>query len=161
LKGCRFREGAEALKRTALPLLATYLALIAIAVALFVGARTFPSAHMGAASPGFFPQVVAVLLVGLSLLGILELRGEDPPAAPFSVPVLAGMAAALGYIGIMSLVGYYPSTFAFAVLLMWLVRGGASLVRIFIDATVIVLVSYLLFSLFIDAYLPTGILFGG
>ena len=149
------------MKRSALPLLATYLALIAIAIGLFIGARTFPSAHMGAASPGFFPQVVAFLLAGLSLLGFLELRWEAPPAASFSVPVLASMAAALAYIGLMWIVGYYPSTFAFAVFLMWLVRSGASLVRICVDAAVIVLVSYLLFSFFIEAYLPTGILFGG
>jgi putative tricarboxylic transport membrane protein len=148
-------------KRTALPLLATYLALIAIAIALFVGARTFPSAHMGPASPGFFPQVVAILLAGLSLLGILELRSEDPPVAVVSAPVLTGMAAALGYIGLMSLVGYYPSTFAFAVLIMWLVRNGASLVRILVDAAAIVLVCYLLFSLVVEAYLPAGTLFGG
>jgi hypothetical protein len=148
-------------KRSAFPLLATYLVLIAIAIALFIGARTFPSAHMGPASPGFFPQVVAILLAGLSLLGILELRSEDPPAAIVSAPVLASMAAALGYIGLMSLVGYYPSTFAFAVLIMWLVRSGASLVRIFVDAAAIVLVCYLLFSLVVEAYLPTGTLFGG
>jgi hypothetical protein len=146
--------------RTALPLLATYLALIAIAIALFIGARSFPSAHMGPASPGFFPQVVAILLAGLSLLGILELRWEDPPVAVISAPVLAGMAAALGYIGLMSLIGYYPSTFVFAVLTMWLVRSGAGLVRIFVEAVVIVLVCYLLFSLVIEAYLPTGTLFG-
>jgi hypothetical protein len=148
-------------RRTAFPLLATYLGLIVIAIALFIGARTFPSAHMGPARPGFFPQVVSILLAGLSLLGILELRREDPPAVIVSAPVLTGMAAAVGYIGLMSLIGYYPSTLAFAVLTMWLVRGGASLARIFVDAAAIVLVCYLLFSLVIEAYLPSGILFGG
>jgi hypothetical protein len=44
------------------PLLATYLAFIGLSILILVLARGFPAADMGAAGPGFFPQVVAVLL---------------------------------------------------------------------------------------------------
>src|SRR5688572_21381679 len=99
------------LSRNALPLLTTYVCLMAISVGMFIQARGFPATHMGAASPGFFPQVVAVLLFVLSLLGLFELRADPPSAVTFPPRVLLGMASTVAYIGLMHLVGYYPSTF--------------------------------------------------
>lgn len=142
-----------------LPLLVTYLCLAAIAGAMFVLARGFPAAHMGAAAPGFFPQVISALLLLLSLLGLWELSRSAPEKVVFPPAALAAMALALGYIGMMELVGYYPSTLLFSLAIMALVRGGASWLRLAIDSVLITLVSYLFFELAIDAYLPTGILF--
>lgn len=141
------------------PLLVTYVGLIGLAILIFVLARNFPAAHMGAASPGFFPQVVAVVLLLLSIAGIVEVVRDPPERTHIPRRVLAAMALSLGYIGAMAYVGYYPSTFVFAALVMWLSRDGAGLPRVVMEAAVLVAFSYLFFELLISAYLPTGLLF--
>jgi hypothetical protein len=145
--------------RSAAPLLLTYLCLAAASLAMLVLARNFPGAHMGAAAPGFFPQVIAGILLLLCLLGILELRSDPPAVTRVPLPVFAAMALSLGYIGGMIYIGYYPSTFIFAFLIMSLARGGASWLRLLIDSAIITFCSYLFFEVMIDAYLPTGVLF--
>lgn len=141
------------------PLLFTYLALMGLSILIFVLARGFPFAHMGAAGPGFFPQVVAVLLCLLSLAGIAELWRNPARRARVPVRVLAVMALTLGYIGAMHYIGYYPSTFLFAALAMWSARDGAGVLRVLAEAALLVVVSFVFFELLIDAYLPTGVLF--
>lgn len=142
-----------------LPLTITYTVLLVVSTIMFVQARGFPASNMGPASPGFFPQVVAVLIVLLSIFGLFELQAEALPAVHFPRPVLIAITASLAYIGIMYVVGYYPSTFFFSIFVMWLVRGRASLLRIVIDSSILVAVSYALFDLMINATLPAGTLF--
>ncbi len=142
-----------------LPLMITYVVLIVISVIMFVQARNFPASNMGPASPGFFPQVVSVLILLLSVLGLLELRTEILPVVHFRRPVLLGIIASLVYIGVMYVIGYYPSTFLFSIFVMWLVRGQTSFVRISFDSAILVAVSYVLFDVTIGATLPVGILF--
>jgi hypothetical protein len=147
-------------RRSAIPLLITYGCLAVLSVAMFVLARNFPGSHMGAAAPGFFPQLVAGLLLLLCLLGVLELGRESLNIVDMPLPVLGAMAFALGYIGLMYYVGYYPSTFIFVFALMTLLRGEASWVRVGFDSIAITACSYLFFQVMIDAHLPAGILFG-
>jgi hypothetical protein len=147
-------------RRSAVPLLVTYICLAAMSVAMFVLARGFPGAHMGAAGPGFFPQVLAGLLLLLCLLGVLELGTDVPNATRVPLPVLGAMALALGYIGLMFYIGYYPSTFLFAFALMSLMRKETSWARLAFDSVAITACSYLFFKIMIDAHLPTGVVFG-
>lgn len=146
--------------RERVPLLLTYLTLIAISITMFVLARGFPGSRMGAAAPGFFPQVISVLLLVLCIFGLLELARSSPERVVIPPRVLAAMGLALGYIEAMHLIGYYPSTLLFAFLIMLISRERASWLRIALDALLITLGSYVFFEMLIDAYLPTGILFG-
>lgn len=147
------------LRGNSLPLAITYVLLIGIATAMFVQARGFPAASMGPASPGFFPQVVAALIILLSLAGLIELRLEARPHVRIPRQVVFGVGAAVFYVGAMYVVGYYPSTFLFSTAIMWLVRGQASILRILVDSVILVAASYLLFDVLIDAVLPPGIVF--
>ncbi|MCL4765011.1 MAG: tripartite tricarboxylate transporter TctB family protein [Hyphomicrobiaceae bacterium] len=147
------------LRPGSLPLTITYIVLIVISVVMFVQAREFPASSMGPASPGFFPQVVAGLIILLCVAGLIELRLKSPPPVSFPRRVVLGIFAAFLYVGVMYVVGYYPSTFLFSVFIMWLVRGQVSLVRIVIDSAVLVAVAYLLFDVMIGAVLPPGTLF--
>ena len=147
------------LTREAMPLLVTYVLLAAISVAMFFLARSFPSSSMGAAAPGFFPQVISALLLVLSLAGILELARVNPEPVVFPPRVMAAMGLALGYIAAMHLFGYYPSTMVFSFLIMKLVRDGTKSTRVALDAAIITLFSYLFFEVMIDTYLPTGTVF--
>jgi hypothetical protein len=150
----------QLLRPGSLPLAVTYILLIALSVVMFVQARSFPASNMGPASPGFFPQVVAALILLLCVAGLIELLLEAPPRARFPSRVLLGVLGSFLYIGLMHVVGYYPSTFLFAVFVMWLVRSGAPMLRILIDSAVLVAAAYLLFDVMIGAVLPRGILFG-
>ncbi len=142
-----------------IPLLVIYVCLTVISVSMFVLARSFPGSNMGAAAPGFFPQVVSALLLALTVLGLFELAKSSPEKVVFPPRVLAAMGLSVGYIGLMQYIGYYPSTLIFVFLMMILVRDGASYIRVIVDSVLITLVSYLFFELLIDAYLPTGIIF--
>ena len=142
-----------------IPLTVTYLILAAIAVAMFLMARGFPGGRMGAAAPGFFPQVVSVVLLALSVLGLVELYRSVPERIRVPPRVIAAMSISVGYIGMMHLIGYYPSTLLFAFLMMLVARDRAHPVRVAVDAVIITFCSYLFFELLISAYLPTGVLF--
>jgi hypothetical protein len=148
------------LKRSAVPLLVTYSCLAALSVAMFILARGFPGAHMGAASPGFFPQVIAGLLLLLCILGVLELRRDVPTITRVPLPVIAVMALSIGYILTIFYIGYYLSTFFYVLALMSIVRSGASWARLLLDSVAITACSYLFFSVMVDAHLPSGAVFG-
>lgn len=148
------------LTRERIPLLATYLCLAALSVVMFVLARSFPGSNMGAAAPGFFPQIISALLMVLTVIGLVDLARSSPEKVVFPPRVLTAMAMTLGYIGLMHLIGYYPSTLMFSFLIMLLARGSTSYLRVAIDSVLITLVSYLFFEVMIDAYLPTGVIFG-
>jgi hypothetical protein len=147
-------------RRSTFPLLVTYGCLAALAVAMFVLGRGFPGAHMGAAGPGFFPQVIAGLLLLLCLLGVLELRSDVPKVTRVPLPVVAAMGLSLGYIAAMFYIGYYPSTFLYVLALMSVVRKEASWARLVLDSIAITACSYVFFNMMIDAHLPTGVVFG-
>lgn len=142
------------------PLLITYIVLITLSILMFVLARDFPGGKMGAAAPGFFPQIVSILLLLMCLLGVLELVRSMPERIAIPRRAVAAMSLSLGYIGAMYLIGYYPATLGFAFLVMVTMREGSSWLRLVCDAVLITLGSYLFFEVMIDTYLPTGALFG-
>ncbi|MEZ5843894.1 MAG: tripartite tricarboxylate transporter TctB family protein [Hyphomicrobiaceae bacterium] len=141
-------------------LFGTYLALIGIATAMIVVARGFPAATLGPAGPGFFPQLIAVILIVLSIAGLVEALRLDGPTVNIPWRVVTAMVLSLAYVGGMYLIGFYPSTFLFCFAIMTMVRDGESILRIIFEALVLAAVSYLFFGLLLKAYLPTGILIG-
>jgi Tripartite tricarboxylate transporter TctB family len=147
-------------RRSTIPLLVAYGCLAALALAMFVLARGFPGAHMGPAGPGFFPQVIAGLLLLLCVLGVLELRSDVPKTTRVPLPVVAAMGLSLGYIATMFYIGYYPSTFLFALAVMSVLRKRVSWARLILDSIAITACSYVFFNIMIDAHLPAGVLFG-
>ena len=142
-------------------LVVTYLGVLLLSVAVFISASHFPGKDMGPAGPAFYPQLVAVVLFALAAWSLIRVWRNTTPLKRVNVPsrVLAGMAISLGYIGVMYLIGYFPSTFLYVLAIMTLIRGGASIRRLLFDSAILTAVAYGIFETIVATYLPQGILF--
>jgi hypothetical protein len=121
--------------------------------------------------PSFYPRVILILLVVLSVWLIAEalLRGQSPARgakkaagpAPNYRRVFLGFVVFLGYVAALSLIGYLATTFLFVLGLSWSmgprqVREVPKLVAVAIGTS---LVTYLVFEKYLYVFLPRGLLF--
>ena len=147
-----------------LALFFTYVVLIILSIGVFFASRNLPGKEYGAASPGFFPQVLVISLFVFSICGIIELWRERQREGIGKIrihrKVLVAMGISLAYIPTMDLIGYFPSTFIFVFAIMFLVRGGSLRISyLMLNSLVLTGLTFVLFKLMLNAYLPKGILF--
>ena len=70
------------------------------------------------------------------------------------------MGVSLAYIQVMHIIGYFPSTFIFVFVIMLLVRGSSLKIGYALFHSLILTgVSFVLFEVMLNAYLPKGIWF--
>ncbi len=131
--------------------------------------RTFPI-HL--AGPEFFPRMLSILLVGLSLaLLVLNLVKGKPlqnttregaerkeSAKQFS-QIASAMAASVGYFLIMGFVGFLLSTFLYFGFLMLLMQRKKKYLRTTAWSLSITIIAYILFGVLLKATLPVGTMF--
>jgi hypothetical protein len=141
-----------------------YFIFIFLSIGIFIISQNLPGREYGAASPAFFPQILAISFFFFSILGIIELlkKRRHRRTDSFSIPskVLIAMGISIGYILTMKLMGYFPSTFVFVFGIMLLFRDGTpNILYILINSLVLTGIAFVLFKLMLNAYLPKGILF--
>lgn len=146
------------------PLFVIYVAMLILSIGVFFIANKFPGKEYGVASPSFFPQILAVFLFVLSILGMIELWRQGKPnkfeKLRVSKEVLMSMGVALAYIQVIYLIGYFPSTFIFVFVIMLLVRGSSLKIGyVLFHSFILTGLSFVLFEVMLNAYLPKGIWF--
>jgi len=154
----------------------------AVAVALFVYASGFPvrEGQAAAVSPGFYPRILAAILVVLSVIQIsgavlteIRNRRADGESAGEALPpvwkdkntlTLFGvtLGALIAYPFVMRLIGFAITGFLFLGTLILALSGGyrkgKQLVFIAGVTVGISIVTYLVFRLFLKVPFPAGII---
>ncbi|HEU4963376.1 MAG TPA: tripartite tricarboxylate transporter TctB family protein [Bacilli bacterium] len=151
------------------------IALIAVAGYVLYTTRSFPNLGGTDIGPGFFPNLIAWLMLLLAVLLIFSsLRQEAVPAeegdgaeesasetktqtsARF-LP-LFGVAATVLYVVLIALAGFYVATPIFLLALMWTLRFR-KLVPLVVTIALITVFIYLVFEVMLKVPMPSG-LFG-
>jgi putative tricarboxylic transport membrane protein len=112
--------------------------------------------------PGFFPMLLAVVLIALSLALIFQHWKKDEKTAPFWpertwVRPTLGTALLVIYAFIVGYIGFFITTFLFMILWMWIIERLKWKLMLSISAgTTAVL--WVIFVYFLDVPMPTGFL---
>jgi len=152
---------------------------IAGAIGLFLGVfaywRTlfFPNFGIPAAGPRFFPQLLAVLLGGMSaFLLVHSLLAKRDIAAAGDAPegnlatqgsrsfkVLGAIVGSVLYLLAMGHIGFLISTFLYFVFLMLLMQEERKILKAVSFAIAVTGVTYVIFAILLKASLPIGAIF--
>ena len=141
---------------------AAWLFFVLIALVAFYEALKLPFGRTNAPGAGFFPAVLAALLVVVALAGwIAALRaggaqeGEDSRLV--WKKIILTVTALLAFAFIFEYVGYVVTTFLFVAFLLRIVerKSWAQAGAVALSAS---LVSYIIFGLLLGAPLPAGFL---
>ncbi len=148
------------------------LLLLALGGGVFWLSRDLPSPLFVPLTPAFFPRLVAGFLGGLALLLLVRaLRGDRGLAAAGAAtagaqapgrlgPALLVFGTLGGYIALIPRLGFYASTLLFLVALDWLLeeRRLARLPRVVAAAVATTVVTYLVFTKYLQVLFPEGLL---
>jgi hypothetical protein len=114
----------------------------------------------GRLGPGFFPRMVGVSMIVLTLWAIVDaLRAAREPDAPGSDwgDVVKLMALAVGYAVLLRLLGGFPATVLFLGLTLMIINRGHHLQNAILTV-VIPSAIYLLFDRVLNANMPPALL---
>ena len=141
--------------------IANVIACIFIAVSLyaFFTARTFPPGSNGALGPGFFPQVLAVLVMFLSVLELIGSRHAVIPEDRREVTLFRKenlKPAVIAYIWALKYIGFRIMTpiYLFSMLFFFKVRNKLVLAGVPLGITILL---YYVFSVLLHVQLPRGV----
>ena len=114
----------------------------------------------GRLGPGFFPRIIGSCLVALLAWGLFaDLRRDAPEdaIAPYwrTAAVVALLSAV--FVGLLDLIGGLLSMIVFMAGALWFLNRGRSLQNALV-AVLLPLVMYLMFSVWLKASLPRGLL---
>jgi putative tricarboxylic transport membrane protein len=137
------------------------LLLLVVAIGAFFESMKLRFGAVSAPAPGFFPAVLAALLVVVSLLAFVEgLRSGDQDThgeRPSWKKIVSTTAALFVFAIVFERLGYLAATFLFIVFLLRAVerRGWGSAVAVAFSAS---LLTYVVFGLLLGSPLPAGFL---
>ena len=142
------------------------LIFIAVSVYAFIEAGTFPPGSNGALGPGFFPRVLAVLVIFLSVLELISSRKAEVPQGQEEVllfkkenlRVWITVLACILYVWSLKFAGFIIMTpvYLFAMLMYFKVKNKIVAVAVPIGVTAVL---YFVFTILLKVKLPAGILF--
>jgi len=144
---------------------------VLVSIATYWGTLYFPKFPIHLAGPEFFPQLLSILLAGLSIaLLIKTLMKKEPPEEPVEEEgpkdpmakenifwkVVMAMGSSVLYFLTMGLLGFLISTFLYFGFLMLLMQRKKKFFRTIVFSLSVTIVSYLLFGVLLRATLPAG-----
>ncbi|MDC7244419.1 MAG: tripartite tricarboxylate transporter TctB family protein [Sphaerochaetaceae bacterium] len=140
------------------------LSVSAIILGLYVivAASQFPEGADGVPGPGFFPVILGIMIILLSVLQLFNTRKDKDDDTKFmnegTRRVLISCAIIIGYLVGMEVLGFIVSTPIFLFSIMWYfsVRKVSTLISIPLVSTGIL---YFVFLKFLSVSLPTGLFF--
>ncbi len=146
----------------------TACVFIAIAVIFFVISLSFPGGSNGAVGPGYFPRIMCVLVVILSVLELIQSRHEEIPEDQREVKIFRKENArvwitvgiTLVYLICINQIGFICSSVVFMLgLNIYFKVPEKSKILTVILPFAVVAVLYFVFHNLLHVNLPTGILF--
>ncbi len=137
--------------------------MIAISLYVIVAARSFPGASNGAPGPGFFPTILAIIIIGLSISLIIKENGvnrdsDEPVFRNNFLKVVICAVIMAAYIILMEYISYiYVTPVAIAALMLDFEERRP--LPIIITALGTTLAIYVVFYMVLAVRLPQGMLF--
>lgn len=141
---------------------------IAIAVVFFVISLSFPAGSNGAVGPGYFPRIMCVLVILLSVLELVLSKGEKIPEELLEVKIFkkenlrvwVTMAITLVYIICIKEIGFIVSSvvFQFGLNYYFKVHEKSKLLSVVLPF-IVVAALYFVFHNLLHVNLPKGLLF--
>jgi hypothetical protein len=148
---------------------------IGLFLAIFAYWRTlfFPNFGIPAAGPRFFPQLLAVLLGGVSAFLLVHsllakqeipsadkaLEGNQAGQGSRSLKVLGAIVGSVLYLFAMRQIGFFIATFLYFVFLMLLMQEERKILKAVSFAIAVTGVTYVIFAILLRASLPIGVIF--
>lgn len=139
---------------------------ILISVFMFIEAGSFPPGSNGALGPGFFPRVLSVLVVFLSVLELVNSRNAQVPEGQEKVllfkkenaRVWISMLISILYIFGLKYIGFIIMTPVYLFVMLWYykIRNKALLISVPLG---IMGVLYVVFTILLHVKLPAGMIF--
>ena len=136
---------------------------IALSAGVILIARTYPPGVSGAMGPGFFPMILAGIIIFISIFllkNTIEQKDKDqtPSSLKINVTVLLSLVILVFYIFVIGVIGFPIATllFLFGLLKFFKVNGYIFPVAVSACTTVIL---YCVFTMFLSVQLPRGIFF--
>jgi len=135
------------------------LCFAAIGIAFVIGAVKLQIGVPTEPHPGFFPFIDGVILIGLSLLFLIQVwrgrTGNRPAFGGIKGPVIVVLALIL-YVATLETVGYVITTAVLSAVVLYVLETKPRI--IVLVSLVLSLVSYLLFARVLGVTLPPGLL---
>jgi len=135
------------------------LCFAAIGIAFVIGAVKLQIGVPTEPHPGFFPFIDGVILIGLSLLFLIQVwrgrTGNRPAFGGIKGPVIVVLALIL-YVATLETVGYLITTAVLSAVVLYVLETKPRI--IVLVSLVLSLVSYPLFSRVLGVTLPPGLL---
>ena len=141
--------------------------LLLVGLAVFLKCLTYPIGSFGSPGGGLFPLLASIIL--LILAGIITVKsfltkdlGETSPAPFFSSKkafsrVLAGLISLLGFMYLLPIIGFGPSTFVFILFLSRFLGEYSYKMSLFFSLTTAVS-AYYLFQVWLKIPMPVGMI---
>nr|WP_239565421.1 tripartite tricarboxylate transporter TctB family protein [Brevibacillus fulvus] len=139
------------------------MALIILSVAAWITASDFPAVGDTDVGAGFFPKMIASVLILLSLVMIFSSfrrqPGNEPEtgAIPWSKTIL-GFILTFLYLALVYFGGFYISTPLFMICFIWLFGYRKTIPAVAVTVVVTLFV-YLVFEKVLQVPLPAGVFF--
>jgi hypothetical protein len=133
------------------------VAIAALAVIVLYGGLTTPDPGFGVVSPGTFPTILGVLMLGSALWVGLDARGKAAPTLepidhrPFWLTVVATGVFLAAFVPL----GFFISATLFLIAESWIL-GSRHLIRDVIASVLFIGALYVLFVRFLTIDLPRG-----
>jgi len=139
------------------------LALILLSAATWVTAGQFPTVGDTDVGAGFFPKLIAVVLILLSVVMMaLSFRrqtqdGAEEVSTSWS-KIILGFVLTFAFLALIFFTGFYISAPIFLFVFMWLF-GYRKPISVVVVAVIVTLFIYLVFEMVLRVPLPAGIFF--
>ncbi len=137
--------------------------MILLGIYVIFTAKQFPAGTNGVLGPGFFPILLGVLLIALSIIQIVHTRHdkveENEKTDPATIKrILISALIIIAYMVFINILGFLISTpmFLFSIMFYFGVRKKSTLI---LTSLVTTAVLYFVFLKFLSVSLPTGIFF--
>jgi len=133
---------------------------IAVAAYVLYSAQSFPGEINHVPGPGYFPTILSVILIGLSLVLIVSSR--DVSSAPLgifskenSIVFIAG-GLTLAFIGLIYVLGFLIATPLYLIAILRFFRM-TSWRSVLLTAVITTAASYAVFTTVLEVQLPSGL----
>ena len=141
---------------------------IAISIWFFVVSLKFPAGSNGAVGPGYFPRIMCVLVIILSVLELILSKSEKIPEELIPVKIFKKenlrvwitMGVTLAYIVCIKEIGFLVSSVIFMLIMNFYFKvHEKSKILAVVLPFIVVAVLYYVFHILLHVNLPKGILF--
>lgn len=143
--------------------LITSVVTACVAGAFYYLALQFPVSEIDDLGPAFWPKILCVALIGLSVLLAVESfvkYGKEDVAVQFLTTTWQKTTwKAVGilvlFVALIKLLGFYPAAFLFLPAILWLFGERNKKVIVIMDIAILIVV-YVVFSILLRVQLPTS-----